>query len=50
MSVDMVDRFLKAMLPEFPKGYSPEEREYLMRDTSIDEIWMFRPDIIRRVR
>jgi hypothetical protein len=48
MTAEIVDRFLRAMLPGFPRDYSPQEREHLMRDTTIDEIWEFRPDLIKR--
>jgi len=48
MTTDIVDQFLREMLPYFPRDYSPEQREYLMRDTTIDEIARFRPMLLRR--
>lgn len=47
MTTDIVDRFLRAMLPEFPRGYTPLEREFLMRDTTTEEIFQFTPKLAR---
>ena len=48
MTVNIVDRFLREMLPDFPQGYTSQQIEYLTRDTSSEEIWNFRPDLAKR--
>lgn len=47
VTADIVDRFLRKMLPAFPGIYDPSEREILMRDTTIQEIKRFAPELMR---
>ena len=50
MTPDIVDRFLRKMLPDWPRGYSPREREILFRDTTLAEITRFAPELAREYR
>ncbi len=45
MTVEVVDRFLRKMRPDFPREYTPREIEFLMRDTTIQEIKRYAPEL-----
>lgn len=48
MTPELVSRFLAKMLgPRWPKGFTGQQKEFLMRDTEVKEIHLYAPELLR---